>query len=167
MFWQLLRHRHDEAEAAVNLRAEILAHDVPTNNATGLCSTCPPWTFNCKRPAGTCFSALCMFRCTSLGFNKVPLNFICGSGLEARLQVYAASSCSMKCPEASLLTCRAPLQLADIWELPPDDRVGHLAGRFRPVWADEQQRRGGPSLVGLLVPTPLPCTPQSHILHWN
>lgn len=43
--------------------------------------------------------------------------------------------------------CRAPLQFEDIWELPPDDRVGHLAGRFRPIWQEQLKRRDGPSLV--------------------
>ena len=43
--------------------------------------------------------------------------------------------------------CRAPLQFEDIWELPPDDRVDQLAKRFRPIWQEQLERRGGPSLV--------------------
>ncbi|KAL3160420.1 hypothetical protein ABBQ32_010743 [Trebouxia sp. C0010 RCD-2024] len=45
---------------------------------------------------------------------------------------------------------RAPLQFEDIWDLPPDDRVDVLAKRFRPIWKEQLERRGGPSLTSAL-----------------
>ena len=51
------------------------------------------------------------------------------------------------CERSVNVQCRAPLQFEDIWELPSDDKVGHLANRFRPIWKEQLARRGGPSLV--------------------
>lgn len=57
----------------------------------------------------------------------------------------------LRCIDLSgLRTCtcyRAPLQFNDIWDLPPDDMVDGLSKRFRPIWQQQQERRGGPSLV--------------------
>lgn len=47
----------------------------------------------------------------------------------------------------SRLVCRKPLQMEDIWELPPGDKVGRVSERFEKIWDDELSKPKGPSLV--------------------
>lgn len=42
---------------------------------------------------------------------------------------------------------RKPLQAEDIWDLPPDDKVGRVSEKFVRIWDEELEKPEGPSLV--------------------
>lgn len=58
---------------------------------------------------------------------------------------------------------RKPLQMEDIWELPPGDKVGRVSETFEGIWDKELNNPQGPSLVCVL---PKPCLHCSPDLCW-